>query len=196
MIYSVEGPFLEKTTTLVVVDCGGVGYEVHISLNTYADLNGIDKGRLYTYQHVREDALQLYGFSTLFEKKVFVHLISVSGVGANTARVILSSLRANDVQHAIIGEDVAALQSIKGIGAKTAQRIVLDLRDKMLKMDSSNPGAAPTAAQPSSDKNEAHAALTTLGITPKQADAVLSKLLKNNPAATTEELVRGALQLL
>lgn len=194
MIYFVKGEFVSKSATQVVVECGGVGYDVQISLNTYADVEPLNQGLLYTYHLVREDAQMLFGFSTQREKALFELLISVSGVGANTARVILSSLAPNEVEQAIMSEDAATLQGVKGIGAKTAQRIVIDLRDKVAKtamgMDG---GAVPSAA---GSRAEAHAALTTLGITAKQAESVLNKLLKEQPNAATEELVRKALQLL
>ena len=193
MIYYVKGEFVLKSATQVVVDCAGVGYDVQISLNTYADVEPLSNGLLYTYHLVREDAQQLFGFSTQREKALFELLISVSGVGANTARVILSSLAPHEVEQAIMSEDAHTLQGVKGIGAKTAQRIVIDLRDKVAK--TAVAGEAAVAAQGGA-RAEAHAALTTLGITAKQTENILNKLLKTNPNATTEELVRQALQML
>ena len=134
MIYYVKGNFVEKTATNVIVDCAGIGYDVQISLNTYADIEPLAEGLLFTYHLVREDAEMLFGFSTKREKALFELLISVSGVGANTARVILSSLAPAEVEQAIMSEDAATLQGVKGIGAKTAQRIVIDLRDKVAKV--------------------------------------------------------------
>ncbi len=193
MIYYVKGEFVLKSATQVVVDCAGVGYDVQISLNTYADVEPLSNGLLYTYHLVREDAQQLFGFSTQREKALFELLISVSGVGANTARVILSSLAPHEVEQAIMSEDAHTLQGVKGIGAKTAQRIVIDLRDKVAKTAVAGEGAV--AAQGGA-RAEAHAALTTLGIAAKQTENILNKLLKTNPNATTEELVRQALQML
>lgn len=193
MIYYVKGEFVLKSATQVVVDCAGVGYDVQISLNTYADIEPLSNGLLYTYHLVREDAHQLFGFSTQREKALFELLISVSGVGANTARVILSSLAPHEVEQAIMSEDAPTLQGVKGIGAKTAQRIVIDLRDKVAKTAVAGEGA--TAAS-GGVRAEAHAALTTLGISAKQTESILNKLLKSNPNATTEELVRQALQML
>lgn len=193
MIYYVKGDYVIKTATQVVVDCNGVGYDVQISLNTYADIEPLASGMLYTYHLVREDAQQLYGFSTQREKALFELLISVSGVGANTARVILSSLAPNEVEQAIMSEDAHTLQGVKGIGAKTAQRIVIDLRDKVAKTAIAGEG---TVAMGGGSRAEAHAALTTLGISAKQTETILNKLLKSNPNATTEELVRQALQML
>ncbi|MCO4775626.1 MAG: Holliday junction branch migration protein RuvA [Flavobacteriales bacterium] len=194
MIYYVKGAFVLKTATQVVVDCAGVGYDVQISLNTYADVEPLSEGLLYTYHLVREDAQMLFGFSTQREKALFELLISVSGVGANTARVILSSLSPTEVEQAIMSEDVPTLQGVKGIGAKTAQRIVIDLKDKVVKTAAGLDASGPVAR--SGARAEAHAALTTLGISAKQAETVLNKLLKQNPGAPTEELVRQALQML
>ena len=194
MIYYVKGNFVEKTATNVIVDCAGIGYDVQISLNTYADIEPLAEGLLFTYHLVREDAEMLFGFSTKREKALFELLISVSGVGANTARVILSSLAPAEVEQAIMSEDAATLQGVKGIGAKTAQRIVIDLRDKVAKVAAA--GASPMLARAGGARAEAHAALTTLGISAKQAEGALNKLLKQDPAMSTEELVRKALQLL
>ena len=194
MIYYVKGAFVLKTATQVVVDCAGVGYDVQISLNTYADVEPLSEGLLYTYHLVREDAQMLFGFSTQREKALFELLISVSGVGANTARVILSSLSPTEVEQAILSEDIPTLQGVKGIGAKTAQRIVIDLKDKVVKTAAGLDASGPVAR--SGARAEAHAALTTLGISAKQAETVLNKLLKQNPGAPTEELVRQALQML
>ena len=194
MIYYVKGAFVLKTATQVVVDCAGVGYDVQISLNTYADVEPLSEGLLYTYHLVREDAQMLFGFSTQREKALFELLISVSGVGANTARVILSSLSPTEVEQAILSEDVPTLQGVKGIGAKTAQRIVIDLKDKVVKTAAGLDAGGPVAR--SGARADAHAALTTLGISAKQAETVLNKLLKQNPGAPTEELVRQALQML
>ncbi|MDG1918105.1 MAG: Holliday junction branch migration protein RuvA [Schleiferiaceae bacterium] len=194
MIYYVKGSFAMKSATQVVVDCAGVGYDVQISLHTYADVEPLSEGLLYTYHLVREDAQMLFGFSTQREKALFELLISVSGVGANTARVILSSLSPTEVEQAIMNEDIPRLQGVKGIGAKTAQRIVIDLKDKVVKTAAGLDASGPVAK--SGARAEAHSALTTLGIGAKQAETVLNKLLKQNPGAPTEELVRQALQML
>ena len=194
MIYYVKGAFVLKSATQVVVDCAGVGYDVQISLNTYADIEPLSEGLLYTYHLVREDAQMLFGFSTQREKALFELLISVSGVGANTARVILSSLSPTEVEQAIMSEDIPTLQGVKGIGAKTAQRIVIDLKDKVVKSAAGLDASGPVAK--SGARAEARSALTTLGISAKQAETVLNKLLKQNPGAPTEELVRQALQML
>ena len=149
-----------KTATQVVVDCNGVGYDVQISLNTYADIEPKSSGMLFTYHLVREDAQMLFGFSTEREKSLFELLISVSGVGANTARVILSSLSPSEVEQAILSEDSVTLQGVKGIGAKTAQRIVIDLKDKVGKI--AMIADASGLSVKGSSRSEAHSALTTL----------------------------------
>ena len=167
MITHLEGKLVEKNPTNVVIDCHGVGYFVNISLNTYSALGSTDNVRLYTYLQIKEDAHTLYGFAIKAEREVFVLLISVSGVGASTARTMLSALTAAQVRSAIINGDVATIQSVKGIGAKTAQRVVLDLKDKMLKLQD-------LADEPNaiihSNKEEALAALEVLGFVRKQAE--------------------------
>lgn len=195
MIYSVRGPFIVKSTTQIIVECAGVGYDVQISLNTYADVENLNEGLLYTYHLVREDAQMLFGFSTLREKSLFELLLSVNGVGANTARIILSSLSPSEVEGAIMTDQIATLQSVKGIGAKTAQRIVLDLKDKVTKLVGSEGGGA-LALGMHGKKEEALAALITLGISAKQAETTLNKLIKQDPNMATEDLIRGALQML
>ena len=133
MITQIKGRLIEKSPTELVVDCNGVGYSINISLNTFSKIGDDENIRLYTHLIVKEDSHTLYGFSKKIERKVFGMLISVSGVGASTARVILSSMRSEEIRDAIVQENVALIQSVKGIGAKTAQRIILDLKDKMLK---------------------------------------------------------------
>ena len=133
MITQIRGKLVEKNPTYAVVDCNGVGYLMHISLNTYSSLPNDENALLYTHLSVREDAHTLYGFSTKMEREVFLLLTSVSGVGPSTARTMLSSMTSQEVQQAIASEDVKLIQSVKGIGAKTAQRVIVDLKDKVLK---------------------------------------------------------------
>ena len=178
----------------MVIDCHGVGYFVNISLNTYSALGSTDNVRLYTYLQIKEDAHTLYGFANKAEREVFVLLISVSGVGAGTARTMLSALTAAQVRSAIINGDVATIQSVKGIGAKTAQRVVLDLKDKMLKLQD-------LADEPSaiihSNKEEALAALEVLGFVRKQAEKVLDKVLRTaTQELSVEELIKEGLNQL
>lgn len=194
MITHLEGKLVEKNPTNVVIDCHGVGYFVNISLNTYSALGSTDNVRLYTYLQIKEDAHTLYGFANKAEREVFVLLISVSGVGASTARTMLSALTAAQVRSAIINGDVATIQSVKGIGAKTAQRVVLDLKDKMLKLQD-------LADEPNttihSNKEEALAALEVLGFVRKQAEKVLDKVLRNaNNELSVEELIKEGLNQL
>lgn len=194
MITHLEGKLVEKNPTNVVIDCHGVGYFVNISLNTYSALGSTDNVRLYTYLQIKEDAHTLYGFANKAEREVFVLLISVSGVGAGTARTMLSALTAAQVRSAIINGDVATIQSVKGIGAKTAQRVVLDLKDKMLKLQD-------LADEPSttihSNKEEALAALEVLGFVRKQAEKVLDKVLRTaTKELSVEELIKEGLNQL
>ena len=194
MITLLEGKLVEKNPTNVVIDCHGVGYFVNISLNTYSALGSTDNVRLYTYLQIKEDAHTLYGFANKAEREVFVLLISVSGVGAGTARTMLSALTAAQVRSAIINGDVATIQSVKGIGAKTAQRVVLDLKDKMLKLQD-------LADEPSaiihSNKEEALAALEVLGFVRKQAEKVLDKVLRTaTQELSVEELIKEGLNQL
>lgn len=194
MITHLEGKLVEKNPTNVVIDCHGVGYFVNISLNTYSALGSTDNVRLYTYLQIKEDAHTLYGFANKAEREVFVLLISVSGVGASTARTMLSALTAAQVRSAIINGDVATIQSVKGIGAKTAQRVVLDLKDKMLKLQ--DLADEPTAII-HSNKEEALAALEVLGFVRKQAEKVLDKVLRTaNNELSVEELIKEGLNQL
>ena len=170
MITQLQGKLVEKNPTHVVIDCHGVGYFVNISLNTYSALPEGEAIKLYTYLQIKEDAHTLYGFLTKAEREVFVLLLSVSGVGASTARTMLSSLTAAHVRSAIINGDVATIQAVKGIGAKTAQRIVLDLKDKMLKLQDFEEVSINTL---NTNKEEALAALEVLGFMRKQAEKVV-----------------------
>ena len=134
MITHLEGKLVEKNPTDIVIDCNGVGYFINISLHTFSEIPDRENIKLYTYLQVREDYHSLYGFSTKTEREIFKLLISVSGIGANTARTMLSSLSPQQVKEGIAGEDVALIQSVKGIGIKTAQRVIIDLKDKVLKV--------------------------------------------------------------
>ena len=177
-----------------MIDCHGVGYFVNISLNTYAALPEGEAIKLYTYLQIKEDAHTLYGFLTKAEREVFVLLISVSGVGAGTARTMLSSLTAAQVRNAIVNGEVATIQSVKGIGAKTAQRLVLDLKDKMLKLQDF--ADAPISAV-STHKEEALAALEVLGFVRKQAEKVVDKIVQAAPEAlSVEDIIKQALKSL
>lgn len=193
MITQLQGKLVEKNPTNVVIDCNGVGYFVDISLNTYAALPEGEAIKLYTYLQIKEDAHTLYGFLTKAEREVFVLLISVSGVGAGTARTMLSSLTAAQVRNAIVNGEVATIQSVKGIGAKTAQRVVLDLKDKMLKLQDF--ADAPISAM-STHKEEALAALEVLGFVRKQAEKVVDKIVQASEALSVEDIIKQALKSL
>jgi len=191
MITHLEGRIVERNPTNVVIDCKGVGYFLNISLHTYSQLPNTENVKLFTHLQVREDAHTLYGFSSIIEREIFRLLISVSGIGANTARTMLSSLSPGQIKEAIASEDVVTIQSIKGIGAKTAQRVVLDIRDKILKVY----GLEDVSAISSNTmKNEALSALETLGFARKQAEKACDMVLRENPEATVETIIKGALK--
>ena len=189
-----EGRLVNITPASAVIDCNGIGYAMSISLNTFSRLKDKSTCRLFTHLVVREDALVLYGFADENERQVFRQLISVSGVGANMARLILSSLSPDEVAEAIVSDNVRVLQSIKGIGSKSAQRIIVDLKDKMYKEDGMHEflGLAHNTA-----KEEALSALIILGFNKIQAGKALDQISKN-PAAgiTVEQMIKDALKIL
>jgi holliday junction DNA helicase RuvA len=191
MITHLEGRIVERNPTDVVIDCKGVGYFLNISLHTYSQLPNTENVKLFTHLQVREDAHTLYGFSSIIEREIFRLLISVSGIGANTARTMLSSLSPGQIKEAIANEDVVTIQSIKGIGAKTAQRVVLDIRDKILKVYGLDDVSAVSS---NTVKNEALSALETLGFARKQAIKACDMVLRENPKATVETIIKEALK--
>ena len=191
MITQIKGRLVEKNPTYVVVDCNGVGYLLHISLNTFSDIPESEAVTFFTHLSIREDAHTLYGFIKRAEREIFKLLISVSGVGPSTARTMLSSMTAEEIQQAIASGNVAVIQSAKGIGAKTAQRLILDLKDKILKtfdMDE------VSISDNNTNKEEALSALEVLGFTKKQSDKVLNTILKESPNASVEQLIKQALK--
>lgn len=191
MITQIRGRLVEKNPTYVVVDCSGVGYLLHISLNTFSSLPEEEAVKLYTHLSVREDAHTLYGFVSKTEREVFKLLISVSGVGPSIARTMLSSMTAEDVQQAIASENVATIQSVKGIGAKTAQRVIVDLRDKILKTFDID---EVSISKSNTNKDEALSALEVLGFSRKQSEKVVTAILKESPESTVELLIKRALK--
>lgn len=197
MIAYIDGKLVQKEPASVIIDVGGVGYEIRISLQTYASLSeGNERCRLFTYLNIREDAHILYGFATPDEKLLFMDLISVSGIGPNTALMMLSSLSSSEVRHALITEDVRTIQSIKGIGAKTAQRAIIELKDK-LKKDNVAAGmpALPTGKGSHSIRNEALVALTVLGIPKPQAEKSIDLIMKREgEQISLEQLIKLALR--
>ena len=191
MIGQLNGRLIEKNPTDLLVDCSGVGYEVKISLNTFSAISSDEAIRIYTKLIVREDAHLLYGFHTKEERDIFNLLISVSGIGPNTAMIMLSSLTPDDVVHAIQSEDVRTIQGIKGIGAKTAQRVIIDLKDKVLKI---TPVSENIFVNHNTNRFDALNALVSLGFDKKSIDKVLDKI--STGEETVEQLIKGALKLL
>ncbi len=189
----IQGKIAELTPASVVIDCQGVGYFIHISLNTYSALSGKEQAVVFVHHVVREDAQLLFGFYNKSERDIFRHLISVSGIGANTARMMLSSLSPAEIREAILTGNVNILNNIKGIGAKTAQRVIVDLKDKMGKTDISGDFLF---AQSNTNREEALSALVMLGFTKNSVDKALDKLLKEDPKMGVEELVKRALKSL
>lgn len=191
MYYHLRGRLVEKNPTYVVIECGGVGYLVNISLTTFSQIGHQEECKLFTSFIVREDAQTLYGFASLKEKEVFEHLISVSGVGANTARLILSSLTENEVVNAILSDNVSLLQSVKGIGAKSAQRIIIDLKGKMAKVGLMEEVAMNVGSVEARD--EAIQALEVLGFNKNVVSKTINKVLATDPDMDVEDLIKQAL---
>jgi Holliday junction DNA helicase RuvA len=191
MITQVRGRLVEKSPTEVVVDCNGVGYLLHISLNTFSALPTDEAIILYTHLSIREDAHTLFGFISKTERAVFKLLISVSGVGPSIARTMLSSMTSEEIQHAIASENVTLIQSVKGIGLKPAQRVIVDLKDKILKTFDIDEVSMKTN---NTNKDEALSALEVLGFQRKQSDKVMGVIIKENPDATVEKLIKLALK--
>ncbi|SDS34189.1 Holliday junction DNA helicase subunit RuvA [Polaribacter sp. KT25b] len=191
MITQVRGRLVEKSPTEVVVDCNGVGYLLHISLNTFSGLPADENVVLYTHLSIREDAHTLFGFINKTEREVFKLLISVSGVGPSIARTMCSSMTSEEIQNAIASENVALIQSVKGIGAKTAQRVIVDLKDKILKTFDIDEVSVKTS---NTNKDEALSALEVLGFQRKQSEKIITAVLKENPDASVEKIIKLALK--
>ena len=195
MIAFLSGKFVKKTPSYVIVDVNGVGYEVQISLNTYSSIQDKESGSLQTHLIVREDAHLLFGFADSAEKEIFLQLIAISGIGANTARVMLSYMKPDELSRAIIQGNAKALESIKGIGRKTAERIVVELRDKLAKQ----PAGTETnisAWKGNTLQNDALNALIALGISRQAADNAVQKVLSQDQTVSVELLIKKALQML
>ena len=191
MITHIQGRLVEKNPTNVVIDCNGVGYMLHISLHTFSQIPDGEHLKLYTHLQVKEDAHTLYGFASSAEREIFRLLISVSGIGAGIARTMLSSLTPKQIREGIASNDVTLIQSVKGIGAKTAQRVILDLKDKILKIYDLDEVSAP---QGNTNKNEALSALEVLGFVKKQAERVVDKIIVAQPYASVETIIKQALK--
>ena len=193
MITQLRGRLVEKSPTSVVIDCQGVGYLVNISLFTFGQLTDEENIQLFTHLQVREDAHTLYGFTTDLERQLFRLLIGISGIGANTARTMLSSLSPSEIGQAIQGEQVDVIQSVKGIGAKTAQRVVIELRDKIQAVVAD---AGIPAVSSNTNREEALSALGVLGYQTKSCVKVIDELLSMDAEMSVERLIRNALNKL
>lgn len=191
----IKGKVEEISPAFIIVEAGGIGYNILISLQTYEELKDKGEVKVFLYHHLREDDEQLYGFASKNERELFKHLISVSGVGVGSARMMLSSLSDEEIRNAIIGEDVRKIKSIKGIGQKTAQRIILDLKDKIIK---GGGGDTIISVPSANDKiiDEASTALLNLGFTKASISKIIPEILKTEPQATIETIIKEALKRL
>ena len=194
----ISGLVAELAPTYAVVDAAGVGYYINISLQTYAAIEGEKSARLYVHFIVREDAQQLYGFATKLERELFRNLISVSGVGGNTARMILSTYSTSELRNIIATENAVLLKNVKGLGLKTAQKIIVELSGKMLELGADKEAVVPIAASGVSNEifDETMAALVMLGFQKTASEKVVKALLKESPTISVEEAVRQALRRL
>jgi len=196
MIDYIKGEIKELTPAYVVIEAGGIGYFMHITLPAYSVLNEQTSAKLYVYEAIREDAYVLYGFRLKGERQLFLLLISVSGIGANTARVIMSSYSAQEIQEMIATGNVLALNAIKGIGNKTAQRIIVDLKDKIVKGVGGSEFPNPVLNAISEEKEEAVAALVMLGYASAVSQKTVDRILKDQPTLKVEQLIKSALKMM
>jgi len=191
MITHLQGKLVEKTPTQVVIDCGGVGYHVNISLHTYSLLPTTDFIKLFTHLQIKEDSHTLFGFVEKSEREIFKLLLSVSGIGASIARTMLSSLDPKQITNAIASGDVVTIQSIKGIGSKTAQRVILDLKEKVVKLYDLD---EVSMSQSNTNRDEALSALEVLGFVRKTSERVVEKIIKDAPDSSVESIIKQALK--
>ena len=191
MIAHLQGKLVEKTPTEVIIDCNGVGYHVNISLHTYSLIPNSEFIKLFIYLQVKEDSHTLFGFVEKSEREIFKMLLSVSGIGASIARTMLSSLEPKQIIQALASGDVGTIQSIKGIGSKTAQRAILDLKEKVLKLYDLD---EISISQNNTNRDEALSALEVLGFVRKASERVVEKIVKENPDATVETIIKQALK--
>lgn len=191
MIAHLQGKLVEKTPTHVIIDCGGVGYHVNISLHTYSLLPESDLIKLFTHLQIKEDAHTLFGFIEKSEREIFKLLLSVSGIGASIARTMLSSLDPKQITNAIASADVVTIQSIKGIGSKTAQRVILDLKEKVLKSYDID---EVSMSKSNTNRDEALSALEVLGFVRRTSEKVVEKIVKEDPEASVESIIKKALK--
>lgn len=193
MIDYIKGEIAELTPASVTVETSGIGYFISISLNTYTSLSGQKNTKLYIHEAIREDAHQLFGFIDKVERELFLHLISVSGIGASTARMILSSMTPQELASVITSGNADMLKTVKGIGLKTAQRVIVDLKDK-IKIEGAGQTEMFAPVNPSGE--EAIAALVMLGFPQQASQKVVAKILKDKPSSTVEEIIKAALKML
>lgn len=198
MIDYIKGSIAELTPTRVVIDNNGIGYRIEISLQTYELLEGKSEAKMYIYHYFRqrEDIEMYYGFATKDERELFELVIGVSGIGVNSARMMLSSMSSDELRDAIIGEDVNKIKSVKGIGLKSAQRMILELKDKIVKGEGSRNDVLFKAATSSENVEEATKALTMLGFSKPNINKVIQSILKSNPTAKVEDIIKAALKML
>lgn len=191
MITHLKGRLVEKNPTFVVIECSGVGYFVNISLHTFSKISDSESIQLYTHLQIKEDSHTLYGFAENSEREIFRLLLSVSGIGSSIARTMLSSLTPLQIKNAIASGDVPTIQAVKGIGAKTAQRVILDLKDKVLKIydiDEVSPNSNNT------NKEEALSALEVLGFVRRQSEKAVEKVLSQDSTLSVEDIIKHALK--
>ncbi len=193
MITQIQGKLVEKHPTHVVIDCHGVGYEVHISLHTFGQLGAEENIRLYTHLQIREDAHTLFGFYEPLERGIFRLLISISGIGASIARTMLSSMTPQEVQQAIVNEDLAAIKAVKGIGLKTAQRVLIELKDKIQNLYGID---EIPISKSNTIKEETLSALEVLGYPRRQSEKIIDNIIQSAPESSVEELIKTALNKL
>ena len=191
MITHIQGKLTEKKPTSVVIDCNGMGYLINISLHTFSQIPDQENLKLLTHLHIKEDSHTLYGFYSSAEREMFRLLISVSGIGTSTARTMLSSLTPKQVREGIASEDVSLIQSVKGIGLKTAQRVIIELKDKVLKIYDIDEGLT---FQSNTNKDEALSALEVLGFSKKQSERVIDKIISNQADVSVETIIKEALK--
>ena len=195
MIDYIKGRIEEINPTEITIETYGIGYHILISLQTYEGLNGKEEAKVYIHHYLREDEELYYGFATKDERELFRLLIGVSGIGASTARMMLSSLTAEEIRNAILAEDINKIKSIKGIGLKSAQRLILELKDKVAKSDEFNTSGI-FAKIVNTSAEEAGTALIMLGFNKSNVNKAIQTVLKNNPAASVEEIIKQSLKIL
>ena len=196
MIEYIKGEIVELTPARMILECGGIGYELNISLTTYSAFNGKQTGKLFVYEVIREDAHLLFGFAERMERELFLLLTSVSGVGPNTARMILSPLPPKELVETIASKNEAVLTAVKGIGSKTAQRILVDLKNKVKSVEGLTPVDVVAAPSNGAVAEEAVAALVMLGFQKAASQKAVTSILKGSPAMAVEQVVKTALRML